>query len=421
MNRFKKWIKSWKPPIQPVMFMGYIIFGGYAYVNTSRVVNEAFILITIIMGIDWLYFWRSTRQIQIQYDIDESVQKGEAFKFNLKLSNHFYLPTPFIELTPSKVDRARLLKEQQTVMLLGGREETEESIIYISTLCGLQPISLQEVELRSFIGFFRKEQKISESAQIKVLPEIRAIEYMQHFTDFLVNVTTGEGKPSGEEVLAAAGDEISYELRPYMEGDSQRLIHWKIAAYKDELLVRQREQEKEQKSDVFFILNPFLSMTKEEEAVVQDKLLTTFVSLAGHYLNKQQKVRVAYYKDKAWQYTKLRNERELHFLQEALGDYKSLRVEETINQRGIIKSFIKVAQNRGGIKIIVSSYWSMEMEKYILEKQSIRRIPYIWSGSKVPQWIVKDSSLPVWHMTDQYRLVLPSEEQFDIEDLENKI
>lgn len=420
MKSLKKFSFNWKPPIQPIMFMSYMIFGGYAYVNTSRVVNEAFILITIIILIDWIYFWISVRYVDIKCEMDESVQKGEVFKFTLKLSNHFFLPTPFIGLTPSKVSRAKLLKEQQTIMLLGGRENAEESITYISTLCGLQQISLKEIELKSFIGFFRKEQKILQGAQIKILPEVRPIEYMQHFTDFLINVVEGEGRPSGEKCLIGAGDEISYSLRPYMEGDSQRLIHWKIAAYKDELLVRQREQESEQKSDVFFILNPFLSTAEGEEAVVQDKLLTTFVSLAGYYLSKQQKVRVAYYKNKTWQYTKLRNELELHFLQEILGEYTSLKVKETINQRGIIKSFIKMVQHRGGIKIIVSSYWSKEMEKYILQNQSINTIPYVWTGSKVPEWMMKESSLPVWHMTDQYALVLPREEQFDIEEFENR-
>lgn len=401
LGRLKK-----RPPINTWMLMIYLLFGIYAYANASRVINEMFILITLVAIGDGIYFALASRKVKVEIYASESVEKKADFRLSVKLCNEGSLITPYIFLVPQSGKRAALLEEHQIGLMLGGKEVIVEDILFHAHFCGLEHIGLSQIVFRSFLGFYRKEKKLLEDCKIKILPEIRPLSGLQYFSEALRALDTGGGMLNNEEHMLGTGDDVGYELRPYVEGDSRRLIHWKIAAYKDELLVRQRQQEQDRKSDLFFILNPFISEIGDQEVFLQDKLLTTFISLVSYYINLNQKVRVAYYKNKSWQYAKLSGERQVRFLQESLGDYTGLKVEKTMNQRSIIRSFIKMAHRRGGVKVVISAYWSYEMEKYVFEQQNITNLTSVWVGGNRPEW---ETSLSMWHMTDKYTLASPVE------------
>lgn len=48
-----------------------------------------------------------------------------------------------------------------------------------------------------------------------------------------------DGRPSG--ALAVHGEDL-YALRPYVDGDDRRLVHWRASAHHDDLVVRQHER-----------------------------------------------------------------------------------------------------------------------------------------------------------------------------------
>lgn len=398
------------------MFSAFIAIGMIAYIKPERFINELFILVSIILLFDGLYFFLVTPHLKVKIHTPKMVEKNERFSLKIYITNKAYLPSPYIYIEPRERIRVILEKKQVIGLMLGARERIEQEIYYEAQLCGQEEMMLEEVSMRSFMGFFRKTISLNLCTIIQVLPEIRHLEYMQHFNAFLTLINTSEGKQNEQEDSESTGDEVGYELRPYMDGDSQKLIHWKIAAFRDEYLVRQREGSKEQKRELFFILNPFVCWeSNEEEAVLKDKMITTFVSLVAHYIYEGQKVRVAYYKDKAWQYKKIRDVRHIHILQENLSDYECLKVEQTINQRGIIKNLFKLTKKRSGIKVLISSYWRKDMEEYILKnKFEIGTVPIIWTGSSMPNALSQISQFPFWHMTDEYGLVLGAEEKLEV-------
>lgn len=402
-----------KLPINGLMFSVFIAIGMMAYMKPERFINELFILIGIILLFDGIYFFLVIPYLKVKIYIPRTVEKNERFSLRIYISNKAYLPSPYVYIKPGEGIRVILEKKQVIGLMLGARERIEQEIDYKAQLCGQEEVILEEVSMRSFIGFFRKTITLNEYTIVQVLPEIRHLEYIQHFDAFLIPMNTQGEKQNEQEDSESIENEVGYELRPYIDGDSQRLIHWKIAAFRDEYLVRQREGSKEQKRELFFILSPFVCWeNNEEEAVLQDKMITTFVSLVAHYLREGQKVRVAYYKDKAWQYKKIRDVRYIHILQEILSDYEGLKIEETINQRGIIKSLFKLTKKRDGIKILITSYWRKDMEEYILNnKFQIGTTPIIWTGGSVPDTLLQESQFTFWHMTDEYGLVLEAKEK----------
>ena len=416
----KRILKSTKKiPINSLMLLAFIGIGILAYAKPGYFINQLFVLLSIMLLFDGLYFFIVISHLKIKIDAPKMVAKNESFPLKIYIINKAYMLSPYIYIRVSEGKRVDLETAQVIGLILGIRENVEQEVFYNAQLCGSEEIVLEEVRMQSFIGFFRKTIILNLSVTIQVLPEIRHLEYMQHFDAYLAQLSTSEGKQNGQENHESVGDEVGYELRPYMDGDSQRLIHWKIAALREEYLVRKREGSKERKRELVFILSPFVSLKyDEEEEILQDKLVTTFVSLVSHYMNEGQKVSVAYYKEKAWQYIKIRDARYIYILQEALSDYIGLKIEETLNQRSIIKSLFKLTNKRSGIKMLITTYWEKDMEEYILKnKLQTGTTSIIWAGSSVPADMLQNSLFPFWHMTDQYGFVLGAEEK--LEGLEN--
>lgn len=404
-----------KLPINGLMFSAFIAIGILAYARPGRFINELFILISIIMLLDGIYFLLVIPHLKVTIDAPKMVEKNESFALKIDITNKAYLPSSYIYIKPKEGKRSVLEKTQVIGLMLGAREHIEQEVYYKAQLCGQEEMMLEEVRMRSFIGFFKKCMTFNLCATVQVLPEIRHLEYMQHFDTFLAQLSISKGRQSKQEDHDNIGDEIGYELRPYVEGDSQRLIHWKIAALRDEYLVRQREGHKDPKRELFFILSPFVCWeSNNEEAVLHDKMITSFVSLVAYYLNKGQKVRVAYYKDKAWQYIKIRDSRYIHVLQETLSEYTGLGIGKTFNQCGIMRSLFQLIKERGGVRVLVSSYWKQDIEEYILKnKFQTENVSIIWTGDKAPDTLSQDSQFPFWHMTDEYGLIWCAGEELE--------
>lgn len=395
--KFKK-----KLPINTLMMICYCLLMLYAYIQTDRIINNLCILVTVVGVIDGVYFFSMIRHVDVKLKVDDMVQKNEAFSLRIHLRNNTPLPVAYIDLVPKEGKRCKLKTVSMIESILQGREDVEYSIWYNANLCGLEALSLEKVIYKSFFSFFKKEVEVKEIAYIKILPSVMPLREMESFTQFIGKFSMEEGRQVEASITIAGEEELGYELRPYVMGDSQKLIHWKIAAYKGELLVRQREKEDDRRKDLFFILNPFLSVGEDEGLIVQDKLLTSFISLVGHYVNQGERVRIAYYCAKSWQYIKVKNSTELKQLQQVLGAYVFLNTEEITNQKNILKSIVHITKKKAGIKILVSNYWTHELEEYILGRKEIGVMPLIWTGNRMLTGLNQQSDLPVWHMTDDY-------------------
>ena len=69
-------------PLNILVWLCYIFVGIDAYVSLNRVIGDIFILLTIIIVIDGIYFVLVNNQIRINLETDEVFQKDE--EFNLK-------------------------------------------------------------------------------------------------------------------------------------------------------------------------------------------------------------------------------------------------------------------------------------------------------------------------------------------------
>lgn len=404
-----------KLPINSIMFLVFIGIGIVAYIRPGRFINELFIIMNITLFLDGIYFFILIRYLKINVYVPKIIQKDERFILKIDIMNRAPVSSPYIYIKPKDGMRVSLEKKQALMTMLEAKQSKEQELLCNAKFYGKEQVVLEEVSMHSFIGFFRKSLTQSIFTTIKILPTIRHLDYMQHFDDFLILSNRQESRQNEEVNDESIKDEIGYELSPYIEGDSQRLIHWKIVASRDEYLVRQREEKKEWKRGLFFVLNPLIQCdSKNEEIIIQDKIVTTLLSLVAYYIDESQKIEVIYYKDKKWQYIKIKETKDIYCLKDILSDYEGIRVEEQSNVHEIVKQLLKFIQKKSGYKIIVSSYWEEDLEHYILKKYvAIRKMPIIWTGRTVPNDLVQKASSSIWHMTDHYELILCTQEKLE--------
>lgn len=401
-----------KTPFNTLMFLGFITIGILAYITPDRFINKLFIMLTITLVLDGVYFFLLIPFLKVTISTPKIIQKDERLILKIHIINKASLPSSYIYIRPKDVIRATIEKKQALLIMLGAKQERERELLYHTKFYGNEQMVFEELFIRSFIGFFRKSVAENIMAAIKILPNIKQIEYIQHLDDFLLSLNRREDKQKNKLNNESIEDEVGYDLSPYIEGDNQRLIHWKIVAARDEYLVRQREQKKEWKRELVFILNPLVQYQSiNEQVVIQDKMITSVISLVDYYINQGQEVKVIYYKDEKWRSIKIRETKAIYFLQDILSDYEGIKVEECTDIQKIIKELLKFTQTGLGYKFIISSYWERQLDKYIIKDYIIEKsISIIWTHLVISDNIGQKLFSSIWHMTDHYELVLCTEE-----------
>lgn len=383
-----------------------IILGMLAYAKPGRVLNEIFLLVSLSFVLDIVYFFIISHYIKIKLDGIRVVKKGEQAEVILEVTNTSFLTSPFIYIRPKEGIRLRIKEETSIGTLLGKEEQVSRTITYDAEFAGIEKIKFEQVILKSYIGLIKKRIEIPGEIKLRILPEIRKLRQMKCLDDsFKEKNRQGTGDNQGQVLT---GTEIGYELRPYMEGDSQKLIHWKLAAFRDEYFVRQLEGERVQKSSLIFILSPFMNKINfEDEVSRQDKILTTFISLIAYYFHKGEAVKAVCYREKEWRVMDIKTSSQLRKLQEELCSYEENMLEDIINHKSVITSLwskIGVGQSN---RVWVTGCWNDKVESYILNSMAnAGKFSVVWCESRFPSKELEWSQLSLWHMTDEYELKL---------------
>ena len=101
---------------------------------------------------------------------------------------------------------------------------------------GIHEIGPLTVSATDPFGLIRRRAAVGDATRIVVRPalvELRAVSALQQHA--------GGTLPASTDRLGQGADDLI--ARPYAPGDSRRRIHWRASAHRDELMVRQEEQE----------------------------------------------------------------------------------------------------------------------------------------------------------------------------------
>ena len=172
------------------------------------------------------------------------VSEGDLLDIKISLKNRLFYPRFFHSINfssplagPEKAEQrffVAQLSGSQTMML----ETTVEA--YQRGINHLGPVKL---ESSAPFGLFRRRVTLSETQQMLVLPRVYPLKRL-----FLVD---GQDAQSTKTRTSRSGQDL-VGSRPYVQGDSPRMVHWRNTARAGRLMVKETEDQTDQTLQIMF-------------------------------------------------------------------------------------------------------------------------------------------------------------------------
>lgn len=225
--------------IQPFFLVVFAILSYLAVLYESKAALAACLVLIfwLLGGIFQLYDGFRKCRIELPFSAHAG-EKEDQVVFTFTVSNASLLPLSGLQLHFLLLDQSGGRWEEKKLLLsLPPKSHETYSLVFSSPYCGRFRICLTKIRLQSFfslVWFSRKDSSMGEAVFFpKPLPvPVKISERTRYFS------------PEGEEDLedpfhsASAAGSFQEDLRSYQPGDPVRLVHWKLSARTDTLLVR---------------------------------------------------------------------------------------------------------------------------------------------------------------------------------------
>ena len=162
--------------------------------------------------------------------------RGETFQVRAELMNSSRFPIPQLMVRIA----VRVFPEKEELLLKGklmldSREQGCLCFQMDSTHCGCLEIRLDRLIVTDFMGAFQRRCKIDseKKAMIFIMPETSLEGRSFPESEGIFKDEEGNSDKQGNDILDVS------EIRNYQEGDPLKLIHWKLSARREELMVRE--------------------------------------------------------------------------------------------------------------------------------------------------------------------------------------
>ena len=214
----------------------WMLFLAAAYLVSANVTLLAAMAVTLLLYAGCFVISLFMRdKVSCSFETPKMTEKEQEVCGELILENHSLLPAGWIR---AELLFHNLLTGERKVCsvsgMAAGKERTRTQWSVKSTCCGAVKISVERLLVYDALGLFGAGQKQKLSDTMIVLPELKTMEVQvgDGFTTDWESIQYSEQK-RGEDPGETFG------IREYMQGDSPKMIHWKISQKLGELYVRE--------------------------------------------------------------------------------------------------------------------------------------------------------------------------------------
>ena len=180
--------------------------------------------------------WLS-QKVKVRVLLPETrVLRGESFQIRAELTNTSRFPIPQLMVRLA----VRAFPEKEELLLKGKLmlDSEEQGCLCFqmdSDHCGCLEIRPDQLMITDFIGAFQRRCPIdgTEKAVLYILPEVPQAEQELPDAQGLLADMDGDKENRGNHAVDVA------QIRSYREGDSLKLVHWKLSARLNELMVKE--------------------------------------------------------------------------------------------------------------------------------------------------------------------------------------
>ncbi len=337
--------------VNSLFILGLLFLILALYLRTDPTYMKVLYAFLIAVFIAYLHVYLLSGQIEVGIIGEEAVQisKGESVELTLVIKNNCFLQSPYIHIFLKPTYHVVSKQYQSLCITLPPFSKKEIKIAYEGKYSGKDILEIEEVILQDFFQLAKKRHTSFGKKEVAVLPqiiELTKVNYLFSALSIDTDSTMSLPKPSKTA-------ELSYELKPYKEGDSLKLLHWKIAARRDIYMVRQREEQVSVKEEYLMVLDPICAEKNEEMAArLIDKTLVMCISLVAFFLERDIEVTLVYDKEGHWQYITLTHNAHLGQLASILAQY-GITTDANLEER-LPYNYLRGIHKKEASKLVVT-------------------------------------------------------------------
>ena len=328
---------------------------------------------------------------------DESyvrINKKSQVELTINIQNKAWLQSPYIYIFLKPTYHVAAKQYDSICVALPPRSTKEITLEYVGEYSGKETLGIEEIVLQDYFGIMKRRIKCTLEKEVSVLPQVVALGKVEN----LLNLVKVKERDHEQIPVISSDGEVCHELAPYIEGDSLKLMHWKLLARRDIYMVRQREEHATIKREYVFILDPICEEQEKENRVrLIDKILVTSISLAYTFLKQGEKVTLIYKQNAMWQQLTLTEIMAIPQLAAELSGY--IGNEGQVGEERWPYEYLHQHYPFPMSKVFLTSYLS----KYLCEELEEKKSLNVLEMKKGP-W-VGESLVGTWYLTDEYEVI----------------
>ena len=231
--------------------------------------------------------WLS-QKVMVRVRIPEPrVLRGESFQIHAELTNTSRFPIPQLMVRLA----VRVFPEKEELLLKGklmldGEERGFLCFQMDSAHCGCLEIRPDQLMITDFLGIFQRRCQIdsAEKSMLFILPEVLGGDRELPDAQGVFPNEDGDSEKRGENAMDVS------EIRSYQVGDSLKMVHWKLSARMNDLMVKEMMEPTEKLTWLYLNLqeSPRLPQVRRDP-VAWDHFVETVAAISEMLLKMEKR------------------------------------------------------------------------------------------------------------------------------------
>ena len=244
------------------------------------------ITLVLMLIIAVIYDYNLPAEVSAHLIIPAYGEKEERLTGNIYVHNTSWLPmlSGRVFLRVKKTITGET-EEFSMEIKAGARKDGKVTFLIDADYMGFLEISILRVEIYSFFGCMKKVTRSSLVKEVMILPQTTELHFpVENSGIACAFFDEAEGGRKGN------GPGEYFGIRPYVDGDSMKQIHWKLTGKTDEYMVKEIEVPMMRMPLIFLE-----TRVEKTDAGMIDGLLEAFFSISQHMAQEGQKHCLCWY------------------------------------------------------------------------------------------------------------------------------
>ena len=255
----------------------WVLVGGSAWLYGERMLYVTLAVLTALPIISYLMAMVGIMTLKLEQHLPDSILKDEYGDLTITIINPIRVPFGSIRCVFYGDDFAVVMQES-LIANIGSFKPIVQAIPFQINYRGEYEMGVKSIQLMDLTGLFKLNRNLNMNTSIIALPRIADM------TNFPVTSNLLTQAQSRYDIRDEDYATIS-DIRPYLQTDSIKRVHWKLTAKRNEWLVK-NFQSNALHQVTMIVDSKRMDFSYKEQIIMEDRMIEISLGLADFCLRR---------------------------------------------------------------------------------------------------------------------------------------